>query len=573
MYVLGFNAYLHDSAACIVKDGEVLAFAEEERFTRKKHTFEFPENAVRFCLDFAGIKLADVAQVGFFWNPHKEILCKWLPFFRFLPYSLSLFKKNAAINPFTKRITSMLFAKNALFSLFDGSRTRTFPQFHFVDHHKAHAASCYLVSQYDEAAIFVADGYAENNSTLMAHGRGSKIHRLETVKFPVSLGQLYGAVTEYLGFRICNGEGKVMALASFGEPKYEDLFDRIVLPTSNGQYKFDFSYLGYQHYGLLKTVSDKFIRETAPVRKPESELQQVYMDVAASLQQSLEKHYFRMLNVLYERTKCPNLCLAGGMVLNSVANGKILEKTPFESIFIQPAANDAGSSLGAAMYLYHTHAENPRRVPLDHAYGGPSFTDEQNQAALERSGLSYRRSQAVEKETAKLIEDGNIVGWFQGRMEFGPRALGNRSILADPRKAEMKDILNERVKHREPFRPFAPSIKEERLSEYFESDDPAPYMLKVYRIRQEKLSVIPATAHFDGTGRVQTVSKEVNPRYYKLIDEFEKLTGVPVVVNTSFNVRGEPIVCTPEDAVKCFLSTHIDYLVMGDFIAQKQGKS
>jgi len=569
MYVLGFNAYLHDSAACIVKDGEVLAFAEEERFTRKKHTFEFPENAVRFCLDFAGIQLAEVAQVGFFWNPHKEILYKWVPFFRFMPYSLSLFKRNAAINPFMKRITSMLFAKKALFSLFDGSTKRTAPRFHFVDHHKAHAASCYLVSPFDEAAIFVADGYAEDNSTLMAYGRGSTIDRLETVRFPVSLGQLYGAITEYLGFKICNGEGKVMALASFGEPKYEDLFDRIVLPTNNGQYKFDFSYLGYQHYGLLKTVSDKFIRETAPIRKPESEFQQVYMDVAASLQQSLEKHYFRMLNVLYERTKCPNLCLAGGMVLNSVANGKILENTPFENVFIQPAANDAGSSLGAAMYLYHEHAENPRRVPLNHAYGGPSFTDEQVEAALAKSELGYRRSEAVEKETAKLIADGNIVGWFQGRMEFGPRALGNRSILADPRKAEMKDILNEKVKHRESFRPFAPSIKEERLSEYFESDDPAPYMLKVYRIRPEKLSVIPATAHVDGTGRVQSVSKEVNTRYYKLIDEFEKLTGVPVVVNTSFNVRGEPIVCTPEDAIKCFLSTHFDYLVMGDFIAKK----
>ena len=570
MYVLGFNAFLHDSGACIVKDGEVLAFAEEERFNRKKHTHEFPENAVRFCLDFAGIEFSEVSHVGFFWNPYKEILYKWLPFFRFLPYSLSLFRKGAAINPFMKRIASMLAAKGVLYRLFDGHKDRAVPQFHFVDHHISHAASCYLVSPFDEAAIFVADGYAEHDSTLMAHGKGGAIEKLETVKFPVSLGQLYGAVTEYLGFRICNGEGKVMALASFGQPKYEDLFDRIVLPTSNGQYDFDFSYIGYQRYGLLKTMSDKFIGETAPMRRRESELEQVHMDVAASLQQSLEKHYFRMLNVLYERTKCPNLCLAGGMVLNSVANGKILENTPFENVFIQPAANDAGSSLGSAMFLYHKFAANPQRVTLDHAYGGPSFTDEQIEAALRSSGLAYERSNAVEKDTAKLIADGGIVGWFQGRMEFGPRALGNRSILADPRKAEMKDILNERVKHRESFRPFAPSIKEERLSEYFESEHPAPYMLKVYRIRPEKLNVIPATAHVDGTGRVQSVSKEVNPRYYRLIDEFERLTGVPVVVNTSFNVRGEPIVCAPQDAIQCFQNTQIDYLIMGDFIAKKR---
>jgi len=570
MYVLGFNAYLHDSAACIVKDGEVLAFAEEERFNRKKHTHEFPQGAVQFCLDFAGIDFSEVSHVGFFWNPYKEILYKWLPFFRFLPYSLSLFKRDAAINPLMRRIASMLGAKRHLNMLFDGRKSEALPQFHFVDHHISHAASCYLVSPFDEAAIFVADGYAEHDSTLMAHGRGGEIEKLETVKFPVSLGQLYGAVTEYLGFRICDGEGKVMALASFGEPRYEDLFDRIVLPTSNGQYKFDFSYLGYQHYGLLKTVSDKFISETAPIRKRESELPQVYMDVAASLQQCLEKHYFRMLNVLYERTKCPNLCLAGGMVLNSVANGKILEKTPFENVFIQPAANDAGSSLGSAMFLYHKFASNPQRVPLNHAYGGPSFTDEQVEAALKRSSLAYRRSTAVEIKTAKLIADGNIVGWFQGRMEFGPRALGNRSILADPRKAEMKDILNQRVKHRESFRPFAPSIKEEKLSEFFESNAPEPYMLKVYRIRPEKLGLIPAAAHVDGTGRVQSVSQDVNPRYYKLIDEFEKLTGVPVVVNTSFNVRGEPIVCTPQDAINCFANTHMDYLVMGDFIARKR---
>lgn len=569
MYVLGFNAFLHDSGACIVKDGEVLAFAEEERFNRKKHTCQFPENAIRFCLDFAGIRFSDLDHVGFFWNPYKEILYKWLPFVRFLPFSFSLFRKDAAINPFVRRITSMVRAQGYLFRRFGGSSGDARPKFHFVDHHIAHAASCYLVSPFEEAAIFVADGYAERDSTLMAHGKGGTIEKLETVKFPVSLGQLYGAVTEYLGFRICNGEGKVMALASFGEPRFEELFDKIVQPTSNGRYDFDFSYIGYQRYGLLKTVSDKFIRETAPMRKPESEMQQVYMDVAASLQRSLEKHYFRMLNVLYERTGCPDLCLAGGMVLNSVANGKILENTPFKSVFIQPAANDAGSSLGSAMFLYHKYAKKPQRVPLNHAHGGPSFTDEEIELALGQSGLRYTRAKAVERDTARLIADGKIVGWFQGRMEFGPRALGNRSILADPRKAEMKDILNRRVKHRESFRPFAPSIKEERLGEFFESDDPAPYMLKVYRIRPEKLNAIPATAHVDGTGRVQTVSKEVNPRYYKLIDEFEKITGVPVVLNTSFNVRGEPIVCTPQDAIACFLNTQIDYLVMGDFMAQK----
>jgi len=569
MYVLGFNAYLHDSAACLVKDGQLVAFAEEERFNRKKHTFDFPVNAIRFCLDYAGIGLQDVAHVGFFWNPYKEILYKWLPFIRFLPFSLSLFRKQAAINPFLRRIISMLAAKKTLFSLFDADTDGQAPRFHFVDHHLAHAASCYLASAFDEAAIFVADGYAEHDSTLMAYGRSGRIERLETVKFPVSLGQLYGAVTEYLGFRICNGEGKVMALASFGEPRFEALFDRIVRPTRNGQYDFDFSYLGYQRYGLLKTVSDKFIRLTAPIRRPDSKIQKVYQDVAASLQQCLEKHYFRMLNVLYERTGCPNLCLAGGMVLNSVANGKIRERTPFKNIFIQPAANDAGSSLGAALLLYHTLAPEPRRVPLKDAYGGPAFSNQQIEAAIRKFDLPYEHVDAVEKKTARLLADGKIVGWFQGRMEFGPRALGNRSILADPRDAKMKDILNEKVKHREPFRPFAPSIKEEFLSEYFESDDPAPYMLKVYKVRPEKRAIIPATVHVDGTGRVQTVSRKTNPRFYSLIDHFHRITGVPVVLNTSFNVRGEPIVCTPQDAINCFLKTHMDVLVMGDFVVTK----
>jgi len=569
MYILGFNGALHDSAAALIEDGKLVAFVEEERFNRKKHTFDYPKNAIDYCLAEAGITINEVDHAAFFWNPWEEIKHKLVPFLRHLPYTLSLFKKNSAINPFLKRIFSMITIENKLKKMHNFNPEICKLKFHYIDHHLAHAASAFFVSPFDEAAIFIADGYSEFASTMLAKGKDNMIQKIKTVIFPHSLGQLYGAVTEHLGFRICNGEGKVMALASFGEARYRKIFDSLVNLNDDGTYWFDMSYLAYQYYGLRKVVSDKFVSFTHEKRNKEDPILPSHEDLAASLQENLEKNISYILRKLYEITGSDNLCYAGGVALNSVANGKIKKISPFKNVFIQPSANDAGTALGACYYLYNAILKNERAFVFEHPYYGPKFTDEQCKIALNSFKLDYETHEDIYSVTANLIHNGKIVGWFQDRMEVGPRALGNRSILANPTMAEMKDILNHKVKHREGFRPFAPAIIEERINDYFEADDLAPYMLRVYPVREDKRDKIPAGCHVDGTGRVQTVSKKTNPNFYKLIESFEKLSGVPVLINTSFNVQGEPIVCTPEDAIKCFLGTKMDALVLNNFLVVK----
>ncbi|MBU1626079.1 carbamoyl transferase [bacterium] len=560
---------MHDSAAAIIRDGELIAFVEEERFNRKKHTHDYPQNAIDYCLREAGITINEVDHAAFFWNPYEEIKHKIVPFLTHLPYTLSLFRGGSAINPFFKRILTMLFIESKLKKSHGFNPDIGKLKFHFIDHHLAHAASAFFISKFDEAAVFIADGYSEYASSMLARGQGNKIQKIKTIVFPHSLGQLYGAITEHLGFRICNGEGKVMALASFGEPKYRKVFDRIVNLENDGSYWFDMSFLAYQYYGLRKVVSDKFISFTHERRKKGDPILGPHEDIAASLQENLEKSLFYILTKLHEITGSDNLCYSGGVALNSVANGKIKKCTPFKNVFIQPSANDAGTALGACYYLYNAILNKKRSWIFEHTYYGPRFSDEDCRKALESFKLDHEYYEDIFGITAEHIKNGKIVGWFQDRMEVGPRALGNRSILANPSIPEMKDILNLKVKHRETFRPFAPAIMEEKLNEYFDADDYAPYMLRVYPIKEDKRDKIPAACHVDGSGRVQTVSKKTNPRFHKLIESFEKLTGLPIVINTSFNVQGEPIVCTPEDAIKCFLGTKMDVLVLNNYLVIK----
>ena len=560
MNILGINCFMHDSSAALVSDGEIVAMAEEERFNRQKHTFEFPEQAVEFCLSRGSLgSLSDVDEIGYFWIPWRGLLNRAGIFIRNFPAYFNYASGRPSI------LRNMLGVKKLLRARY-GFRGRI----RYLDHHLTHACSAFYPSPFDKAAVMVFDGNGElltSSGYSAGEGRLDRVYRLV---YPHSLGLLYLCVTEYLGFEENSGEGKVMGLASYGKPLYYNKFRELVHFGEDGGYRLDLSYFDVhitrQHY-----VTRKFIDKFGPRLSKGVEPEQRHCDIAASLQKITEEAAFAHLRHLNRVTKMTNLCLNGGMALNSVMNGKILASTPFEKLFIFPAANDTGCSLGSALLIHHRIHKRGNRHRLFHPYFGPSFGEDAVKDALDREGegLSWEKTADPSAAAAALLAEGKILAWFQDRMEIGPRALGNRSILADPRRAEMKDIINRRVKHREPFRPFAPSILEPDLSDYFETSDPAPYMLKVSPVRPEKRSVIPAVTHVDGSGRVQTVAEDVNPKYFRLIREFNRLTGVPVVLNTSFNIRGEPIVCTPEDAIYCFKKTNIDYLVLGDYLVSK----
>ena len=441
----------------------------------------------------------------------------------------------------------------------------------FIDHHLAHASSSFLVSPFKNAAILTVDGVGEWTTTAIGYGKENEIRLLKEVKFPHSIGLLYSTVTAHLGFSVNNSEYKIMSLAAYGTPLYYDKFMKIVDLKEDGSYMLDMDYFDY-HF-RLKMPGKKFVKEFGPIRKPNEELTQHHKNIAASLQKVTEDVLFKILNYLYEETKCENLCMAGGVALNSVANGKIKKNTKFKNIFIQPASSDAGTSLGVAFYIYNSVLNNKRNCIMDSVYLGPEFYNNKIQSFLDSNKINYKKlkdENELVKETAKLIYQNNVIGWFQGRMEFGPRALGNRSILANPCNPQMKKILNEKVKHREEFRPFAPVIIEEKVKEYFDIDKKDErFMLFVYPIKESKRKLIPPVNHVDGTARLQTVNKEQNLLYYNLIREFEKLSKVPVLINTSFNIRGEPIVCTPEDAYKCMMGTEIDYLILNNFLIKR----
>jgi carbamoyltransferase len=574
LYVLGINAYHGDAAAAIVKDGQLIAAVEEERFNRKKHCAGFPAMAIRYCLEVAGISLDQVDHIGISRDPsahlHKKILFSLTKLPSLSGLIAARLANAAKIRDLRQELTRAL-----------GVGASEKVQLHNVEHHKAHMASCFLVSPFERAAVLSIDGFGDFISTMWGLGQGNRIDVLGQVEYPHSAGALYTATSQYLGFTKYGDEGKVMGLAPYGQPRYLTEF-RDIIRTDNGSgFKLNLEYFLHHSEGVDMTWDDgsptigrmfsgRFIDTFGPVRSAGEPLTPQQEDIAASLQARLEEVGFHILNQLYEDTKLDKLCLAGGVALNSVMNGKIPLHTPFKEVFVQPAAGDSGTAVGVCYYIYNMILHQPRSFVMEHAYTGPEFAEAQIEQALKQSSLSHRNLSNCEltQVAARAVADGKIVGWFQGRMEFGPRALGNRSIVVDPRRSEMKDILNARIKKREPFRPFAPSILEERVGEYFEQTHPSPTMLMVYQVKKDKQSVIPAVTHVDGSGRLQTVSRETNLRYHELISDFEKLTNVPVVLNTSFN-EDEPIVCTPGEAVNCFQRTRMDVLFLGNYMVQR----
>jgi len=568
VYVLGISCYYHDAGAALVKDGMLIAAAEEERFNRKKHYSDFPTLAVAYCLREAGISIEDVDYIGFYEKPLvkfqrivETVLAQW-------PLTYWSWVKAMPIWLMTKLRIGTTIQKELGVD----------KDIHYCQHHCSHAASAFLVSPFEEAAIITADGVGEWATTGWGVGKGSELKLLKEIRFPHSVGLLFSAITAYLGFRVNDAEWKVMGLAPYGKPRYLDKFRQIVDLRDDGSFRLKMKYFAYGHSttrSFTRAWEDLFGRAQRP---RESELDDFHADIAHSGQKLVEEIMVRMATHVQKQTGQKNLCIAGGVGLNCVANWRIFQESGFENIFIQPAAGDSGGALGTAFYLYNTVLKNPRTFVMNHSYWGPSFTDDQILEALNQRDLRYEyfdREEDLLNKTAQMIEDGKVIGWFQGRLEFGPRALGARSLVADARNPKMKDIINAKVKFREAFRPFAPSVLKEHAHEYFEMPEgmDAPFMLLVPKVRQEMHRVLPAVTHEDGTGRVQTVTDEDNGRYYRLIKAFGDRTGVPVVINTSFNVRGEPIVCTPTDAVNTFLNTGIDAVVMGNYVlTEKPGE-
>jgi len=560
VYILGISCYYHDSAAALLHDGRIVAAAQEERFTRIKHDQDFPKNAIRYCLREAGITIDDVDYVGFYDKPlikFERILYTYLATF---PRSFPSFIKAVPLW-LRKKMWIPHIIKSELG--YEGEVL-------MIEHHMSHAASTFLVSPFEEAAIVTVDGVGEWATSTIGKGQGSEITLYKETRFPHSLGLLYSAFTYYLGFKVNSAEYKVMGLAPYGEPKYYDKVLELIRFEEDGSFRMNMKYFAYD-YGLTMTNGrfEKLFGQ--PVRKPESKIEQFHKDVAMSVQRVTEDIVLRMTRHAHELSGSKNLCMAGGVALNCVANGRVLREGPFEDIFVQPAAGDAGGAVGVAAYLYHTVLGKPREYVWEHAYLGPSYSTEDIRKYLEASGARYTELGEDEllERTADAIRDQKVVGWFQGRMEFGPRALGNRSILADARNPANKDVVNLKIKFRESFRPFAPTVLEERAGDWFELDCPSPYMLLVAQVR-ENMRTIPSVTHVDGSARIQTVDRKSNPLYYDLIKRFERQTDCPVIINTSFNVRGEPIVCTPHDAYLCFMRTHMDVLVMDRFFLVKE---
>jgi carbamoyltransferase len=578
MYILGINAYHGNASAAIIADGRLIAAVEEERFNRVKYAAGFPSAAIHYCLQAAGITLKEVDHIAIPRNPWARLGTKLFYAMRMPSFASERIK---VMGKFTG-------IPEALAQAFDVSPDTIRAKFYRVEHHQAHLASTFFVSPFDQAALLSADGLGDFASTMWGSGRGNRMDIDGSIAFPHSLGLYYTAMSQYLGFRKFGDEYKVMGLAAYGEPAYMDEFRRIVRSTKGVGFRLGLQYFKHHRTGPEMTwrdadktpelggmYSDYVAERLGPARDPAAPVEKVHRDGAASLQARLEEVLFEMLRGLHAQTKQKAVCLAGGVAFNCVANGKITENTPFEKVYLQPASGDAGLAIGAAYFVHHQILGLPRSYVMENAYWGPEYSQETIRAAVQASRLqsegleiSDLNEEQVAMEAAREVADGKILGWFQGRAEWGPRALGNRSIVADPRRKDMKEILNARIKHREMFRPFAPSILAEATGEYFEKSDPCPFMTQAYTVRPGKRDAIPAPTHVDGTGRLQTVTQAENPRYWRLIREFANLTGVPVVLNTSFN-DNEPIVCRPEEAIDCFLRTKMDVLVLGDTLIRK----
>jgi carbamoyltransferase len=571
--ILGLNAYHGDAAAALVIDGELVAAAEEERFNRVKHCAGFPALAAAWCLADGGLRPDELDHVAVSRDPRANLGRKLL---RTIRHGASARYLKARLDNAAKiRDTG-----SALAEALGVDELRA--QVHNVEHHQAHVASAFFVSPFEDAAILSVDGFGDFASTMLAEGHDNRFDVLERVIYPHSLGIFYTAVTQWLGFPHYGDEGKTMGLAPYGKPRYLAKMRELV-KLDGPLFELGLDYFTHDKEGvdmnwddgsptIGRIYSDRLVELFGAAREEDGEITELYNDVAASLQAMLEEAYLHLAETLWEKTRIPNLCLAGGVALNAVANGRILPETQFEELYIQPAAGDSGTAVGAAYYVWNQELGRPRGFVMEHAYTGPEFGDDEICAALEEAGLSAERldDDALYAAVAERIAEGDVVGWFQGRMEFGPRALGHRSIVADPRSETMKDVLNARIKHREPFRPFAPSILAERTGEWFEQDYPSPFMVLVYKTASDKRDRIPAVNHVDDTGRVQSVESHVSPRYYRLISEFEKRTGVPVLLNTSFN-ENEPIVMTPRDAVDTFTKTKMDVLALGNYVVRRNG--
>jgi carbamoyltransferase len=591
--ILGVSAYYHDSAAALVRNGEIVAAAQEERFSRKKHDSRFPKHAVQYCLEEAGIRLQDVDEVVFYDKPLVKFERLLETYLSYAPNGIRSFI--AAMPVWLKE---KLYLKSTLkteLTALGGLMKGELPQLLFAEHHQSHAASAFFPSPFEKAAVMCLDGVGEWATTTVWIGDGNTLEAQWEIDFPHSLGLLYSAFTYYTGFKVNSGEYKLMGLAPYGEPRFTDLIlEHLLDLKEDGTFRLDMRYFNYCT-GLTMTNSKFDALFGAPARKPESTISQREMDIAASIQKVTEEIIMRLAKTVRKETGCNNLCLAGGVALNCVANGELSRSGIFDDIWVQPAAGDAGGALGAALAVWHDRHRGARTVDgsdsMNGAYLGPAFDTDSIRAKLDAAGAVYQELGDPElmPQLAEMLDAENVVGWFQGRMEFGPRSLGGRSIVGDPRSKKMQSVMNLKIKYRESFRPFAPSVLHEDVGRYFEQDRPSPYMLMVAPVQQslripmseeeqrlfgiEKLNVprseLPAITHVDYSARIQTVHKETNPRYHDLISAFKARTGCGVVVNTSFNVRGEPIVCTPEDAYRCFMRTEMDFLVVENFLMAK----
>ena len=562
MYNLGISCYYHDSAAALLKDGHVIAAVEEERFSRKKFDDGYPKMAIDWCLNECAISPEQIDSVAFYDKPI-------LKFERLLDNYIAVAPRGmySFLDAIPKWLHKRLWIKNEIKNHLKGFNGNII----FPEHHMSHAAYAFYTSQFDESAILTIDGVGEWSTASFGIAKNNKIQLTNDIRWPHSLGLFYSAFTYFLGFRVNEGEYKLMGLSSYGKPKYYDLIKENLIDVKNdGSIHLNMKYFAFTYDKVM--TNENFAQLFGiPPRKEDQKTEQIHYDIGASAQKVLEDVLLKMVNHIHSKTKMKNLCIGGGVALNGVANYKVLKNGPFDNVHIPPSPGDGGSAVGCAQYLYFVHNNKKRIIENNHSkliqenvYVGPSYSNEKIIKFLDSNNIKYEKfeKQSLLKKTAQLISTGNIVGWYQGKMEWGPRALGNRSILADPRNASMKDILNEKIKHRESFRPFAPSVLEEYASEYFDIDVPSPYMLMVAKVK--KPEIIPAVTHVDGTGRLQTVSNYANPLYYDLINEFFKITGVPVIINTSMNVMGEPIVNTTEHAYQMIVKTDMDCLVLGN---------
>jgi carbamoyltransferase len=587
MNILGISAFYHDSAACLVQDGRIVSAAQEERFTRKKHDFSFPKNAINYCLEDSRLTVKDLDFVAFYDKPFLKFERILMTYLTYAPLGIRSFVKAMPLW-IKQKIWMKDFIKKEL--NFEGKII-------FPEHHESHAASAFFPSPFQEAAFLTIDGVGEWATTSYGVGKDNKIDILAEIHFPHSLGLLYSAFTYYTGFKVNSGEYKVMGLAPYGEPRYKDLIlSELMDLKEDGSFKLNMKYFNYCS-GLTMTNKKFHKLFGSPPRKPESPLTQRDMDLARSVQEVTEEVMLRMVRHTHNETGQKNLCLAGGVALNCVGNGRILREGPFENIWIQPSAGDAGGALGAALFVWYQYIENSRitdgKRDFQHgSYLGPKYENDYISNFLKKNNVIYieLNDEEIPEKIADLIADQKVIGWFQGRMEFGPRALGSRSIIGDARSSRMQELMNLKTKFRESFRPFAPSVLKERVLDFFEIDRESPYMLLVAPVRKEirremsdeeqklfgidKLNIvrsnIPAVTHIDYSARIQTVDKEENPLFYRMIAKFDEKHGCPVIINTSFNVRGEPIVCTPEDGYLCFMRTNMDYLIMGNFLIEKK---